>query len=71
MGKNITIAVQDALSYKDAAQELGITTMTLWRWVKKAKIIAIQLGRYKFIPKSEVDRLKENKRSGRLPKQKG
>ena len=54
---NITISVQDALSYKDAARELGITTMTLWRWVRDGKIIAIRLGRYKFIPLSEIERL--------------
>lgn len=54
---NITISVHDAIPYKEAAQKLGITTMTLWRWVKANKIIAIKLGRYKFIPKSEIERL--------------
>lgn len=58
--RDITISVQDALSYKDAAKELGITTMTLWRWVRDKKVIAVQLGRYKFIPKSEIERLKGN-----------
>ena len=56
--QDITISVQDALSYKEAAKKLGITTMTLWRWVRDKKIIAVQLGRYKFIPKSEIERLK-------------
>jgi len=59
--RNITISVQDAFSYKDAARELGVTTMTLWRWVRDGKIAAVQLGRYKFIPKSEVERVLKKK----------
>ena len=58
--QDITISVQDALSYKDAAKKLGITTMTLWRWVRDEKILAVKLGRYKFIPRSEIERLKGN-----------
>jgi len=57
--RSITISVQDALSYKDAAKELGITTMTLWRWVRDRKIIAVRLGRYKFIPGTEIERIKK------------
>ena len=57
--QDITISVQDASSYKDAAKELGITTMTLWRWVRDSKIIAVRLGRYKFIPTSEIKRVKD------------
>jgi len=57
--RHITISVEDALSWKDAAKELGITTMTLWRWEKNNLIIAIQLGQYKFIPLSEVERIKK------------
>jgi len=59
--QDITISVQEALSYKEAANKLGITTMTLWRWVKTNKIIAVRLGRYKFIPNSEIERIKNAK----------
>jgi len=57
---HITIAVKDALSFKDAANELHITTMTLWRWVRDRKIIAVKLGQYRFIPLSEIKRMKGN-----------
>ncbi len=56
--RNIEITVQDALSWDDAAREIGISRMTLWRWVKAGKVIAVKLGHYKFIPRSEVDRMK-------------
>lgn len=59
--RSITISVQDAFSYKDAAKELGITTMTLWRWVRDRKIVAVRLGRYKFIPGTEIERIRNAK----------
>jgi len=46
-------------SMKDAAKALGITPMTLHRWCHKGKIQAIQVGAYRAIPKSEIERLKE------------
>jgi len=58
--KNITISVEDAFTQKEAAQALAITTMTLWRWIRDGKIATITFGRYKLIPKSEVERLKRN-----------
>ena len=57
---NITINISNALGFKEAAAELDITTMTLWRWVRDGKIIAIKFGRYRLIPKSEIGRLKGN-----------
>jgi len=57
---NITISAENLLSQAEAAGELGITTMTLWRWIKRGKIIAIKLGRYTLIPASEIKRIKPN-----------
>jgi excisionase family DNA binding protein len=58
---NITISVTNAVSLKEAADELGITTMTLWRWMDKGKIIAVKFGRYRMIPKSEIERLQKER----------
>ena len=55
--KNITITVDDALTQTDAAKILDITTMTLWRWIRDGKIATITFGRFKLIPKNEVERL--------------
>jgi excisionase family DNA binding protein len=55
--KNITISVEDALTQKEAAQALGITPMTLWRWIRDGKIATIKFGRFKLIPQSEIERL--------------
>jgi len=55
--KNITISIEDALTQREASQVLHITPMTLWRWIRDGKIATIKLGRFKLIPKSEVERL--------------
>ena len=47
----------DFLSIREAAKELGISVMTLHRWVAKGKIQAMNVGTYSAIIKSEVDRL--------------
>ena len=57
----LTINVQDALTYKDAARELGVSTQTLWRWARDGKLATVKLGRYRLIPKSEIARFKEAK----------
>jgi len=56
--KNIIISVEDALTQKEASQLLAITPMTLWRWIRDGKIAIITLGRYKLIPRYEIERIK-------------
>lgn len=41
----------------DAAQLLGVTPMTIYRWMKQSKIIPLKIGRRTLIPKSEVGRI--------------
>ena len=57
----MTIKVEsaDLMSIQQAAEELSKPRSTIYRWVKAKKIIAIQLGGILFVPKSEVERLKE------------
>ena len=46
---------------EDAAAQLQVTDVTVWRWIKSGKIKAEPLGRNVFIPKSEVEGLKRER----------
>jgi len=50
-------ATSDLLTVPKAAKQLGKPKMTLYRWLKSGKIIAITVGGIPFIPQSEVERL--------------
>ncbi|GAH64707.1 unnamed protein product, partial [marine sediment metagenome] len=45
----------------EAAKQLGRPKMTLYRWIKANKIIYAELGGVLFIPRSVVERLKNEK----------
>ena len=47
----------DFLSMREAAKELGVSVMTLHRWVAKGKIQVMRVGTYSAIIKSEIGRL--------------
>jgi len=55
--ERITIEVKDLLPPKKAAQYLGITTMTLWRWVRDRKITPVMLD-HTYFHINELDRVK-------------
>lgn len=55
--ERITIEVKDLLPPKKAAQYLGVTTMTLWRWVRDKKITPMMLD-HTYFHKNELDRVK-------------
>ena len=57
VNERITIEVKDILSPKKAAQYLGVTTMTLWRWVQDGKIIPVMLD-HNYFHLSELNRVK-------------
>jgi len=48
----------DLLTVPQAAKLLGKPKMTLYRWVKNGKVIAVRFGGILFVPMSEIDRLK-------------
>jgi excisionase family DNA binding protein len=54
----ITFKSTDILSISEAAKQLGITRMTLYRWIDKGKIQSLMFGGYRAIPVEEVERLK-------------
>jgi len=60
---DITFKSTDILSISDAAKALGVTRMTLYRWIDKGKIQSLMFGGYRAIPRSEVERL--NNEQGR------
>jgi len=49
---------KDLVGMGEAAKELGISPMTLHRWVVSGRIMAIRIGSYRVIPVSEIERLK-------------
>jgi excisionase family DNA binding protein len=55
--QRVVIEVNDILPPKKAAEYLGITTMTLWRWVRDGKIATIMLD-HTYFHKNELDRVK-------------
>ena len=64
MRGNITkvrIKTDDLMSVPQAARVLGKPKLTLYRWIAKGKITAIELGDVLFIPTKEVERLQGEK----------
>lgn len=61
----IKIATSDLVSVAQAARELGRHRATIYRWADAGKIHGIELGGIIFIPKSEIERLKNNQATER------
>jgi len=57
----IKVLADDLMTVPKAAKALGHPKMTLYRWIEVGKIHAIKLGGILFIPKSEVERLKNER----------
>ena len=70
MAGNITkvqITTDDLMSVPQAARVLGRPKLTLYRWIAKGKVTAIELGDVLFIPTKEVERLQnEDKEAARV-----
>lgn len=57
-GATIKVMTDDLLSVGKAAKALGTSRWSVYRWIDTGKIIGIKLGGILFIPKSEIQRLK-------------
>jgi excisionase family DNA binding protein len=55
----ITLKSSDLTNVTDAATQLHVSRMTIYRWAKQGKILAVKFSKSTFIPKSEIQRLKE------------
>ena len=53
----IKIGKDDFITVPETAKLLKKPKMTLYRWIKAGKVIAVNFGGILFIPKSEVIRL--------------
>ena len=62
----ITIESKDLLSPKKAADYLGITTMTIWRWVRDGKLIPVMLD-HRYFHIKELERVKKLRDAGHVP----
>lgn len=58
---------RELFTVPEAAKELGKPPMTLYRWIESSKLIAIRVGGILFVPKSEVERLKNKQTTGETP----
>lgn len=54
----LTFNNNDFLGMAATSKRLDISRMTLHRWIASGKIKAVQIGRYRYVPKSEIERLK-------------
>lgn len=57
----IVVDTGEIYSAADAAQEIGIGYATLYRWIKKEKIIVVRLVGRTLVPKTEVERIKRER----------
>jgi len=56
---NVTIRTADLLTATRAAEFLGVSRMTLWRWVRGGKIRPIEFDNQRFFHINELQTLKE------------
>jgi len=50
---------EELYTVQEASPLIGKSIPTVWRWIKANKIIIIRSRRNVYIPKSEIERLKE------------
>lgn len=60
-GVVMPLEIDDYLNQTRAGEMLGVTRVTIWNWIQSGKIQSVIVGGRQLIPKSEVDRLKEER----------
>ncbi len=58
---NIAEILNDYYTHKQAAEALGVTKKTLWKWIRSGKLEGHRIAREVLIEKAEVNRLKEER----------
>ena len=63
----IKVRTDDVLTVTEAARELKRARLTIYRWIGAHKIIGLRFGDVLYIPKSEVERIKNKQATGVEP----
>ena len=58
MVNSIEAVLRDFYTLGDAAQVLGVSRVTLWRWIRDGKLEAYRLGREVLVEKKSIDTAK-------------
>lgn len=54
----------DSVNQKRAAELLNVSRMTIWTWIQEGKLVPIEVGGWKMIPLSEIERIKKEQAAG-------
>lgn len=60
--ETINITSNDLMSINEACKYLNTNRVQLWRWEKSGRIRTIKLANHKFIPVSEIERIKDGEK---------
>jgi excisionase family DNA binding protein len=54
-------AINGIFNISQASEALGITRMTLYRWINSRKIESLEFANHQYITQSEIDRISKEK----------
>ena len=57
----ITLQTEDLATVVEVSKKLKVSRMTLYRWIKNGKILAVRLDNKTFFPISEIERLSKER----------
>lgn len=56
-----TIELHDLVNQSKAAELIGVSRVTLWKWIRLGKLQPVIVGGMRMVPQSEVERLKKGR----------
>ena len=62
MTRELRVMTDDFITVPEAAKQLGKPKVTLYRWIEANKLIAVTFGGILFVPRSEIERLRKEKK---------
>jgi len=65
--QQVILEVKDIVSPSQAARFLGVSRMTLWRWLKQGKVRAIVFDKQSYFHIKELQQLKEQREGDATP----